>query len=415
MRKYDLIVVGAGISSGSLIYNLLKLGFKGSILVVDRGDKIASGPTAFSAGGFRNLWTTDINQKLCSYSIELLKNFTQEMGVGCAYQGSGYLFTYYQKAWDKMPAAFEQWKANGVNFEVLEPRDIENKIPGLLCGIDHMDPEIVQALGFEPIVGGVFGKDCGSFDPSQAAVGYFERALTDYANPPVIELNTEVLSVRIENGVATGVILKTPEGLEESVSGGMVALCTGPWINQLLKRSGMSQEDLTPVIAQKRMMFITEFPGSPNVDPRWKEIPLTIIDQGIYFKYESGNLMIGKARQDEPDSFDTTLEQDYYINEVNLPMQERIPSASSCKLKSGWGGLYDTNSLDHNAIVGWHDNYKNLLLQVGYSGHGAMESPAVGLCLAELIFFGAYRTIDCSPLRWSRFREGKLVKETIVI
>jgi len=96
-------------------------------------------------------------------------------------------------------------------------------------------------------------------------------------------------------------------------------------------------------------------------------------------------------------------------------MQERIPSASSCKLKSGWGGLYDTNVLDHNAIVGWHDNYKNLLLQVGYSGHGAMESPAVGLCLAELILFGAYRTIDCSPLRWSRFREGKLVKETIVI
>lgn len=52
MRKFDLIVVGAGISSGSLVYNLLKLGFKGSILVVDRGDKIASGPTAFSAGGF---------------------------------------------------------------------------------------------------------------------------------------------------------------------------------------------------------------------------------------------------------------------------------------------------------------------------------------------------------------------------
>lgn len=278
-----------------------------------------------------------------------------------------------------------------------------------------MDPEIVEALEFEPIVGGIFGKDCGSFDPSQAAVGYFERALNDYPNPPVIELNTEVISVSIVNGVATGVTLKTAEGVEESVTAGIVALCTGPWINQILKRSGMGQEDLTPVIAQKRMMFITEFPGFPNVDSRWKDIPLTIIDQGIYFKYESGNLMIGKARKNEPDNFDTTFEQDYYINEVNLPMQERIPSASSCKLKSGWGGLYDTNVLDHNAIVGWHDNYKNLLLQVGYSGHGAMESPAVGLCLAELILFGAYRTIDCSPLRWSRFREGKLVKETIVI
>jgi len=138
-----------------------------------------------------------------------------------------------------------------VNFEVLKPHEIENKIPGLLCGIDHMDPEIVEALEFEPIVGGIFGKDCGSFDPSQAAVGYFERALNDYPNPPVIELNTEVISVSIVNGVATGVTLKTAEGVEESVTAGIVALCTGPWINQILKRSGMGQEDLTPVIAQK--------------------------------------------------------------------------------------------------------------------------------------------------------------------
>jgi glycine/D-amino acid oxidase-like deaminating enzyme len=65
--------------------------------------------------------------------------------------------------------------------------------------------------------------------------------------------------------------------------------------------------------------------------------------------------------------------------------------------------------------VGWHGNHPGLLLQVGYSGHGAMESPAVGQCLAELILTGRYQSIDCTPLRWSRFQEGDLIRETIVI
>jgi hypothetical protein len=44
-----------------------------------------------------------------------------------------------------------------------------------------------------------------------------------------------------------------------------------------------------------------------------------------------------------------------------------------------------------------------------------MESPAAGKCLAELIMTGKYQTIDCTPLRWSRFREGQLILEKIVI
>ena len=89
-----------------------------------------------------------------------------------------------------------------------------------------------------------------------------------------------------------------------------------------------------PIIAQKRMMFITDF---PDKDPRWQDIPLTIMDQGIYFKHEAGNLMIGKAKPDAPDSFDTTFDPQYYVEEVNQVMQERIPSTAVCKLKSGWG------------------------------------------------------------------------------
>jgi glycine/D-amino acid oxidase-like deaminating enzyme len=412
MRTFDLVVVGAGIGSSSLVYNLLKQGFTGSILVIEKLDGVAQGPTSFSAGGFRNLWTTPINQQLCSKGMELLKGYKDEIGSSCGFKQTGYLFTYYADAWGRIPDAAKIWADNGVNFELWTPKHIEDKIPGPLCGIDHIDAEVAELLGFQPIVGGVFGGDCGAFDPSQAASGYFKKSAT-FANAPVVQLRTEVIKVLFgANGKAEGVVIKDASGTEETVNAGIVALCTGPWTNQLLERSGVPQDHRMPIISQKRMMFITDF---PNQDPRWMEIPMTIIDQGIYFKEESGNLMIGKAKEDSPHTLEAEFEPDYYVEEINLPMQERIPSTSVCKLKNGWASFYDTVTADHNAILGWHPEYSNLLLQFGYSGHGAMESPAAGICLAELIITGKYQTIDCTPLRWSRFRENQLVQEKIVI
>jgi glycine/D-amino acid oxidase-like deaminating enzyme len=334
------------------------------------------------------------------------------MGMAIGFRQSGYLFTYYEEAWKRIPAAAEIWRANGVNFDLLGPQQVEALIPGLRCNVDAVDPEVREYLEMENIAGGVYGRDCGSFDPSQAAAGYFERALADFKARPVLELNTEALALTFDAaGRATGLKLRGPGG-EETVEAGLVALCSGPWTNALMRASGCPEEDLMPIVSQKRMMFLTDF---PDQDPRWQDIPLTIIDQGIYFKFESGNLLIGKARKDTPDSLETTFEPDYYVDEINLVMQERMPSTATCKLKSGWAGLYDTTAPDHNAILGWHANHPGLLLQVGYSGHGAMESPAVGISLAELVLTGSYQTIDLTPLRWSRFREGDLVKETIVI
>ena len=412
MRKFDVVVIGAGIGGGSLTYNLLKQGFTGSILVVDQAETVAAGATSHSAGGFRNLYTTDINMKISNKGIEILRRFKEDMGMAIGFQQNGYLFNYYAEDWKQMPGVAAILEANKVNFKMLTPAEVEAKIPGLRCGVDHIDPEVREALGMEPIAGGLFGADCGSFDPSQACAGYFERAATDFKVKPVVQLNTQAVELTFEKGGrVNGVRLKTA-GAEELVQAGIVALCTGPWTNKLLQASDFPAGDLMPIISQKRMLFMSDFPDN---DPRWQDIPLTSIDQGIFFKFESGSLMIGKAQIDAPDSLDTTFEPDYYINEINLVMQERMPIAAKCKLKSGWAHLYDTNTTDHNAIVGWHANHPGLLLQVGYSGHGAQQGPSVGLCLAELVVKGKYQTIDCTPFRWSRFQENDLVTEAYIL
>jgi len=271
--------------------------------------------------------------QISNKGIEILSHFKEDMGMAIGFEKNGYLFNYYDAEWQQMPKVAAILEANHVNFQLLGPDQVEARIPGLRCGVDHIDPEVRELLGLEPIAGGLFGADCGSFDPSQATVGYFERAATDFAARPVVQLNTEAVALTFDPaGRADGVKLRCG-GTEETVAAGIVALCTGPWTNKLLERSGLPEQDRMPIISQKRMLFITDF---PDQDPRWQTIPLTSIDQGIFFKFESGSLMVGKARIDAPDSLDTTFEPDYYVEEINLVMQERMPITARCKLKRGW-------------------------------------------------------------------------------
>jgi sarcosine oxidase subunit beta len=49
-------------------------------------------------------------------------------------------------------------------------------------------------------------------------------------------------------------------------------------------------------------------------------------------------------------------------------------------------------------------------LDCGFSGTGFKTSPAVGLCMSELILDGKSKTVDLSIYSPDRFTKGKLIK-----
>jgi FAD-dependent oxidoreductase domain-containing protein 1 len=407
MRQYDLIIIGGGIIGGSALYHLSKSGFKGRVLILEREDALSKGSTALSAGGFRNIWTTPINMKLTGYSIERLKNFREELGFPIGFDQRGYLFCQYEENFESAREFGQKWAENGVRIEFLDARQVEKKVPGLRAGIDHIDPEVNEILKMRPIVGGVFGPDCGSFDPSAAAQGYFERGMEGLSGRAELRLNSEVSRLRLEQGECRGVELSDGTVIESE----KVFVAAGAWTNQLLEQSGLTGSDLPPVVPIKRMLYITNLPPIEG----FERIPLTIVDHGIYFRPEGPNLLIGRADPDTEPGFDITPDAQYYEEQINYYLQERVPGMERCRLLSMWGGLYDTNAVDHNAVLGEHPSARSLFFATGFSGHGAMEAPAAGLAISELVQFGAYRTIDCTPLSIERFRKGKPIHETIVI
>ena len=80
----------------------------------------------------------------------------------------------------------------------------------------------------------------------------------------------------------------------------------------------------------------------------------------------------------------------------------------------GWGGLYAVNTLDHNALLGAYPGMQSFYVATGFSGHGLMQSPAVGKGLSELIRNGRYESVDLTPLSVERIFTKELVVEEAV-
>jgi glycine/D-amino acid oxidase-like deaminating enzyme len=406
-KDYDLVIVGGGIIGASTLFNLLNDGYSSRIRLFERLDAVAQASTALSAGGCRNLWSTEINQRLTTYSINKFRRFKEEIGRSIGFEPCGYLFTFYEGEWQRIVEYKPNWDRVGVRSRLLSPKEVERLVPGLITGVEHIDPEIRELAGLEPIVGGLFGEDCGTFDPTAVAQAYFEQVRENFGDRAQVTLRTEVARLVIKADQVLGVELTSGE----IVGADKVLVAAGAYSGQLLERSELSEADNLPIHPLKRMLFVANLPETPGFD----SIPMTIIDKGIYFRFEAGNLLIGRAKPDQVPGFDTTPEPNYYKEEVNPYMQERIPGTEHCNIKNLWGGLYCDNYLDHNAIVGAHSRIKGLYLATGFSGHGVMEAPAIGKGLSELINFGEYRTIDLSVLSMDRFKNNQLVLETIVI
>jgi len=404
---YDLIIIGGGIIGTAVLWNLKAQGFKGTVALLERGDALAEETSAKSAGAFRNLWGSRINMQMATHSINLLSTFEKDFAIPIGFHQHGYLFTFYAEPWEKIRSYKPTFDETGVRAELLSPEEIERMVPGLRTGVEHMDPDIVEFAGFEPVVGGLYGPDCGSFDPSAAAKGYAERTQREFADSAQIHLRTEVKRILFEGGKVKAVELSN----QRRIGTGGVILAAGPWSAQLLAASGLREDENLPVDPIKRQLFITNLPDIPGYD----EIPLVIIDRGIYFKYETGNLQIGRADPEQAPGFDQEASLAYYRDEIGPYMQERIPGTEHCNVKSMWAGLYTVTRADHNGILGAHPAYEGLYLACGWSGHGAMVAPAASLALAELITHGEYKTIDARPLRFERFAENDLVVEEIVI
>jgi sarcosine oxidase subunit beta len=99
------------------------------------------------------------------------------------------------------------------------------------------------------------------------------------------------------------------------------------------------------------------------------------------------------------------------VEEKRARLAHRYPPAAAAPVVRAWAGLYDMTP-DAHPIIGWVAD--GVYAACGFSGHGFMQSPAVGRAVAEELL-DLTPTIDLSQYRLERFGGNATFPETLVL
>jgi glycine/D-amino acid oxidase-like deaminating enzyme len=338
-------------------------------------------------GGIRQQFTTEINIRICQYSIEAIERFDEEMAVDgepahIYYYPRGYLFLADENNWETLQKQYRLQRSLGVDVDLLTPQEVKDMLP-------H--------LNVEGLRGASFGRRAGYMDAYGVLRGYQRKAKSlgaKYIQAEVVEIlrkKDRVHGVRTLNG--------------EVLEGTSVVIAAGPWAAEVGAMAGVE----LPVEPILRMAFC--------FDPAEKfdyDLPFTFHPHGQWFRHESGRQVVTGKDRDETPGFRFDWDRQYFEEELWPRLAALVPSFERLKLMRGWGGLYAVNRLDHNALLGAYPGVDGLYVASGFSGHGLMQSPAAGKGMSELIRTGRCETIDLSPLGLDRiFTQRRVLEEAV--
>ena len=377
----EAVIIGAGIMGCAIAEALAARGMT-DVVVLER-DQIGRGATADAAGGVRQQFSTATNILLAQESVRVWETFPERFGRDIGLRQQGYLFLLTE------PAEEAVFRANlalqnslGVPSRWVTPDEIATLNPGVVL---------------DDVYGGTFCAEDGWCDTYGATIGFAQAARGLGVQ---IEEETLVTGILTAESRVQGV--QTPFG---DISAPLVVIAAGPQTRGVGEMAGVE----LPVDPYRRMSFITE--PFAALSPT---LPMTIdFASGLYFHPESHGFLFGMANREEPSSFDKTVDESWMVTTVEA-LVARAPAFEEASILRGWAGFYEVTP-DDNPLFGWTGGVEGLAVAAGFSGHGFMQGPSIGRCMAELIIDGAPRGIDLQPFRPSRFAEGDLAQEHNVI
>jgi glycine/D-amino acid oxidase-like deaminating enzyme len=205
------------------------------------------------------------------------------------------------------------------------------------------------------------------------------------------------LSIRTRGGRVIGV--DTARG---PIDVGTVVLAAGAGTPRLLATVGQS----LPIGFVRHQVIrlhrpLDRLPAHPTVG----DVP-----NALSFRPDTGDVTLVGIREDPvaPEGYKRSVDTDA-AREAMRATTARMPAMADAGWDGGWVGLFDITP-DWHPVIDRVPGVGGLICGVGFSGHGFKLSPSVGLALAELAVHGAARTIDMTPLRYTRFAEGDLLK-----
>jgi glycine/D-amino acid oxidase-like deaminating enzyme len=409
VERFDVIVLGGGLLGSATAMHLAARGVKSiAVLDVDLGGRYSS--SELNAGGVRATWRSEMNVALARPSIEFFASVAEEI----AFDQKGYLWMYGPETW---PAALEamEWqnRTHGLGVVALTPEQIAAHCPYL----DQLDD----------VAGATFSPRDGLLNPNLVKELYRREArrlcggglrLENYACVTGIDVDPDKVVVRVlkfqEFSPAGDAAIKAilcdamppDDAASVNLAADVIVNCTGAWARRVAPLYGHA----VPVRPVRRQIAIAH---APEVDLR--PYGMFVDPSGVYFHRESTHILAGWADPAEPSDYRFNYDGPSWFEERIWPaLAARMSGCARMRHRSGWSGLYEYTP-DLCGIIGFAPGHERIVEAFGFTGRGAMQSWAAGRAAAELCTARRFETVDCTPLRPTRFADGALVRESLLI
>ncbi len=385
-----MVIVGGGVVGSASAYYLRKLGFSGSIAILDKDTTWQWGCTARSVGGLRQQFSTPENIALSTFGLGVVRGLRDEFGpeADVSFREQGYLILASEAGLPILEENHRIQIAHGADNALLRGTELSERFAWLVA---------------DGLAAGCFGLSGeGWVDPYLLAALFRKAAMArgvELIQAEVTEVSRKgprIAAIGLSSGEAMGC--------------GVLVNAAGTGAGQLAAMAGI---DL-PVSPRKRYVYVLDCPAATEALHR---APLTVEPGGVYFRPEGRNFLCGLSpdAQDEPQVFDWEVDYSWFEERIWPVLAERVPLFEAVKVISAWTGHYDYNALDQNAVIGPHPEIGNFLFANGYSGHGLQQGPASGNAIAELIVHGGYRTIDLTRFGYERIlRNAPLFEKNVI-
>lgn len=393
-ESYDVVIVGGGIVGSAIAYALgAEAAFRGSVLVVERDPGYEFCSTTRSWGGIRFQFTTPECIAMSLYGAAFVREAGERLStagdkVEIPFAERGYLLLLDEGSIDRVRADHALQEAHGGSPLLLGRDELAARFP---------------ALDLEGVAAGSFGqRDEGWIDPGLLLNAFKAKARelgVDY-------VADEVTGLERAGGRVTGVMLASGA----AIACGTVVNAAGMHAARVAEMAGCA----LPVGPHKVETYVFEC----RDEGARAHAPLTLDVSGLVFRHEGGGrftTVMPPWPDEDADATDFEVDLDRFERRLWPLLAARVPAFEAIKLSGGWGGHYDYNHFDQNAILGPHPEIEGLLFANGFSGHGVQHAPATGRAIAELIAFGEFRSLDLSRFAYDRIAKGEPLVEANVI
>jgi sarcosine oxidase subunit beta len=262
--------------------------------------------------------------------------------------------------------------------EIISPEEISKIVPG---------------INRDGLLGAAFCQNDGFLEDSHGVTQLLGKRIRNLGGKVLFE---EAIDIMTKNRRVTGV--KTNIRTIETESVINAAGCNSPvvssWVGVTL-----------PIDIQKRRLLYTT-----RMEKRFLEPLVVAFDKGWAGKQLSeGNVYMGYLREAEEAISDHQFKEKC----VEIAIQMMPKNMAQLRVQRIQEGRYDMTP-DGQPIVGGIDEVKGYTLMNGFSGHGFMLAPALGMVLSEYLT-GKKPSIDINGLSLKRFQDPETDVDGLVI